>query len=271
MSCLPKSGGCEKAYPDPFVAHLNELLGTECVYRSCLDANDSATPQPETLYEDSARGQQLVIERKSISWPSDYPHRHSNDHFVADLFSTELCDVPLTDCLYEISLPLLINGTEKELQPFVSAAAATIRRMWPQVAKGKALRRVVNERWWWGFRQVPDWDREDDEPKTGLKFAWVGRPITQLGDFVDRNSLPEKLACALDKIFLSCVKKFRPYAHAVRILVLDPHGDLQHRNVEWWQQVFKNRVPPVEIGEIWSGTFDWIDDFSHGWMFERLH
>jgi len=67
------------------------------------------------------------------------------------------------------------------------------------------------------------------------------------------------------------MKKFRPYSHAVKILVLDPHGDLRHKDVDWWQQVFKNQVPPVEIGEIWSGTFDWIDNYSRGWTFERLH
>jgi hypothetical protein len=271
MSCLPKSGGCEKAYIDPFVAYLNEFMGTKYLFRNCLDANDSSTPQPETLYEDCTRGRQLVIERKSISWPSDYPYRHSNDHFVADLFSKELSDISFADSLYEISLPLLINGTEKELQPFVLAATATIRRMWPEVVKGKMLRRVVNDRWWWGFRQVPNWDREDDEPKKGLRFSWVGKSITQLGDFVDPNNLPEQLVCALNKIFSSCMRKFRPYSHAVKILVLDPHGDLRHKDVDWWQQVFTNQLPPVEIGEIWSGTFDWIDNYSRGWMFERLH
>jgi hypothetical protein len=271
MSCLPKSGGCEKEYTDPFIAHLNEVMGTAYIYRDCLDITDSASPQPETLYEDLARRHQLVIERKSISWPSDYPHRHSNDHFVANLFSHELQMPQLNDDLYEVGLPLLIHGTEKELRPFVMAAAETIRSEWPKVEAGLALRVRVSDRWWWGFRRVPGWDKKDGEPKKGLKFSWSGRPITQLsGDFVDPHSLPEALVTSLNKIFLSCVKKFRNYSHAERVLILDPHGDLRYLGVDWWRDVFSHYAPPAEIGEIWSGVFDWVDDYSQGWMFERL-
>ena len=271
MSCLPSSGGCERQYTDIFVAHLNDLRGTEYVYRECLDATDRQNPQPETLYEHGATGQQLVIERKSISWPSDYPHRHSNDHFVADLFSTELRGLPLSDDLYEVSLPLLIKGREKELRPFVVEAAAKIRARWAKVAAGMSLKEKVNEDWWWGFRRVPDWDKEDNTPHTGLKFSWLGRPITQIGDYVDPNHLPDALVRCLEKIFSDCVKKFRNYANATRILVLEPQGDLQHQPLDWWHDVFKNRVPPREIGEIWSGTFDWVDERSREWIFERMH
>lgn len=267
MSCLPTSGGCEKECTDPFVDHLNELTGTEYIYRNCLDATDRTKAQPETLYEDSARGE-LVIERKSISWPSDYAHRHSNDHFVADLFSQGLNGLPLKDDLYEVSLPLLIKGSEKELQPFVAAAVSRIRAEWSKVGAGGVLRGRADDKWW-GFRRVPDWDKEDDSPEIGLKFSWEGPPM-QLGDFLDPSGLPEPLVFSLNKIFSSCVKKFQSYAHARRILVLEPHGDLQHQPLDWWQDAFRSNVPPAEISEIWAGSFDWVDEYSRGWVFERL-
>jgi hypothetical protein len=267
MSCRPQSGGCEKRFTDPLVAHLNELRGTKYTFLDCLDVNDNTKPQPETLYVDPTRGHELVIERKSISWPIDYPHRHGNDHFVAELFSAELADLPWDNALYEIGLPMLIKGTQPELQSFVAAAAAKIRRGWRLAAAGEVLRDRLNEKWWWAFRRVPDWDRDDDAPRVGLKFSWTGR-MFPFENYVDSCNLPESLAGCLSKIFASCVKKFRAYSHAERILLIDPHGDLQHNDAKWWHDVFASHCPPKEIGEIWSGTFD---EEWQGWSFERLH
>ena len=176
--------------------------------------------------------------------------------------------LPLKDDLYEVSLPLLIKGSEKELQPFVAAAVSRIRAEWSKVGAGGVLRGRADDKWW-GFRRVPDWDKEDDSPEIGLKFSWEGPPM-QLGDFLDPSGLPEPLVFSLNKIFSSCVKKFQSYAHARRILVLEPHGDLQHQPLDWWQDAFRSNVPPAEISEIWAGSFDWVDEYSRGWVFERL-
>ena len=75
MSCIPQSGGCERPFTEAFVEHLNQTGGSRYVHRACLDRIDSKNPQPEAMYVDSERKLQLVIERKSISWPIDYPYR----------------------------------------------------------------------------------------------------------------------------------------------------------------------------------------------------
>src|ERR1700730_10803285 len=106
MSCLPQSGGCERPFTDVFVAHLNRTEGTRYLHSACLDVLDSTVPQPEALYLNAERGHQLVVERKSIPCPIDYPYRHSNDHVVGDIFSRELSDLTIDD-LYEIRLPML--------------------------------------------------------------------------------------------------------------------------------------------------------------------
>ena len=76
---------------------------------------------------------------------------------------------------------------------------------------------------------------------------------------------------ALQDIYASCLKKFASYAHAKRMLVLDPHGELRYQDAGWWNRVFANVLPPPEIEELWSGIYDWVDDYSQGWMFERLY
>jgi len=55
------------------------------------------------------------------------------------------------------------------------------------------------------------------------------------------------------------------------VLVLDPYEDLRDQNGDWWHDLFSATPPPVEIEEIWSGIFDWNEQGSEGWIFERLH
>lgn len=39
----------------------------------------------------------------------------------------------------------------------------------------------------------------------------------------------------------------------------------------WWKRVLDAVKPPREIGELWDGTFDWLDDYEQGWTFEKLY
>jgi len=267
MSCLPESGGCERPFTDAFVDFLNRNRGTHYVHRACLD-RDSRVPRPEALYVDAQTNLNLVIERKSISWPIDYPYRHSNDHFVFDVLSQALKGLKLND-LYEVRFPMLIRGKREELRPFVLVAADAIRANWTKVASGAALKQQVSADWWWGFRRVPEPEREDNSPPTGLQVTWVGRSMG-LDHYLDPAKLPDDLALALRKIYSACVAKFAAYADAKRVLVLDPHGDLRHQPIDWWKELWSALPPATEIEEIWSGIFDYVDDESQDWQFERL-
>jgi hypothetical protein len=269
MSCRPRSGGCEKPFTDVLVAHLNDTEGTHYRHRACLDIIERTIPQPEALYVDAETGLQLVVERKSISWPADYPYRHSNDHAVGELLSRELRDLA-NDDLYEVRLPMLMEGRREELLGFALEAAKQIRANWSAIASGSGLKGRVGDKWWWVFHRLPDWDREDDAPAKGLKIALVG-PGRSLYDYLDPGRLPDALASSIRKIYASCSAKFSWYPEARRILLLDPHGDLRTESADWWQAVLAGSPPPAEIGEIWSGVLDWITDDTEDWIFERLY
>ena len=269
MTCLPESGGCERPFTEAFVEYLNQREGTRYAHRSCLDVMERRLAQPEALYVDENRGLELVIERKSISWPTDYPYRHSNDHFVFEVFSQALKDFRFDD-LYEIRFPMLIRGKREDLCPFVLAAADKVRANWSKIQSGAALKERVTADWWWGFRRVPDEEREEGSSAKGLLATWVGRSML-LNDYLDPLRPPDGLSLALRKIYVSCAAKFTSYPHARRVLVLDPLGDLRHEPKDWWHSLWSTLSPATEIGEIWSGIYDFVDDESQEWRFECLY
>jgi hypothetical protein len=267
MTCIPESGGCERPFTDAFVEHLNRTDGLHYVHRACLDVPSGQISQPEALYVDGVRNTRLVIERKSISWPDDYPYGHKKSHFAADQLSAELTGLP-TKHLYEIRLPMQMEGKDSELKAFALRATAEIKKAWPEIATGSILTGRIDNRWPFSFRQVPEWEKEENAPVSGLKFIFVGS--SSVFDFIDPTDLPEQIASALRKIYFGCVKKFGAYSEAKRVLVLEPHADLKRRSVVWWREVFSVLPPPDEVGEIWSAKFDWVDDSSEAWVFERL-
>jgi hypothetical protein len=269
MPCIPESGGCERPFTDVLVAHLNRVEGAQYMHRACLDVANSTIPQPEALYVDAENGRQLVIERKSISWPVDYPYRHSNDHVVGDLFARELRDLTVDD-LYEIRLPMLMEGKRDVLLGYADQAIKQIRAKWFSVASGSGLKGRSGDRWWWAFHKLPEWERQDNAPSKGLQITWAG-PSLSFDDFLDPSSLPDTLAAAIDKIYANCSAKFASYPEARRVLLLDPHGDLQTESADWWQKVWESMPPPPGIGEVWSGIFDWITDEEQDWTFGRLY
>lgn len=269
MDCLPQSGGCERPFTDAFVRHLNQVERSHYAHQACLDVMDSTCAQPEALYVDAAADRRLVIERKSIAWPADYSHRHSNDHLAFKVFSEALRDFKFDD-LYEIRLPLLIKGKQEELRDFARAAAQEVRAHWARIEAGNDIQQRNSADWWWVFRRVPDWERDKESPSRGLKVTWVGRSMFDF-TLLDPVNPPSALRENLQKIYSGCVKKFGPYLDTRRVLVVGPYGDLRYEPSDWWQKLWITCPPPTEIQEIWSGIYDFVDDESQEWQFARLY
>ena len=264
MACLPESGGCERHRTDPFVSHLNKLESTQFIHQACLDVLDRASPQPEALYSDGSTGADLVVERKTIVWPPDYAARHRNDHFIAELLSEKLRDLahgqPLT-----IHLDQAPRMPVVELSSFASEVAASIRASMSSILGGHVVGANLN-----GGRWSCSFDAEEraasDEPATGLIIRW-----TYPDETPNTEQLPAELVDAVHSVLASTVEKFRNYAHARGILLLDPHGAIRYTGEWWWAAVFAVAPVPASITEVWLASYNWVTDHEQGWIFERIH
>jgi hypothetical protein len=253
MSCLPQSSGCERPFTDIFVGHLNRVDGTQYMHRACLDVIERTVPQPEALYMDNQNGRKLVVERKTISWPSEYAHRHSNDHAVAEIFSSELNDLAVDD-LYEVRLPLLIEGKRAELVALAREATKQICANWSVISSGRGLKGRSGDNWWWHIQTVPKWDRDEDAAsESGLRIFWEG-PGLSLDDYLDASVLPEKLSADIQKIYSACTAKFAFYSDSRRILLLHPYGDSELKDADWWKEVWAGLPPAPEIDKGLAST-----------------
>jgi hypothetical protein len=268
VNCLPQSGGCERPFTDAFVAHLNVTGESHFRHRACLDVEVRTSAQPEALYQDEKSNASLVIERKSIVWPTDYIYRHRNDHVVSDVILSELEGLEMKD-LYVLRLPMLIKGREKELRNFAEQAGKAIRKNWKNIAAGTRYKGGEGE-WWWRFGKAWDGEFEDGAPKQGITVSWIGPSLT-FDDFIDPVLPPKELVEKLRSMFANCADKFSGYPYARRILVIDPVGDLRSKNRDFWEALWKHYSPPPEIGEIWSGICDWVTDTEQDWIFEPLY
>jgi hypothetical protein len=267
LSCLPDSGGCERGRTDPFVAHLNVLEDSHFEHEACLDVLDRTSPQPEALYVDTVTSVRMVIERKAIIWPPNYPQTHKNDHFLAQTV-TEALRAICQDQLYALVLEPSVEGRPTEVDQF---AKDVIRQVGQEIGLVRAGRSIGSRRPGrrWCFRLQNAWERYCHPLKSGLVVFWC--PESDMPELCEPESIPEALQEVLRRIFASCSRKFAPYPDARKVLLIDPHGDLRHAPVDWFARLFGSYPPPKEIDFIWLGVYDWLLDDQQGWMFDKVY
>ena len=265
MTCLPESGGCERQRTDSFVSYLNELENSHFSHDRCLDRIFRNSPQPEALYIETGFAKSLVIERKSVVWPTDYVVLHKNDHFVASLLIEGLRDLT-ANLPYGIRLEAGASSRGSDLTVFASQIVNSVREGFSGVERGETIGSTISGRKWRFFQEDPSWRKEDGEPEYGLVVRWYSDETR------DQVSDPTvKLLADVSRLFDSCVRKFQNYLSARRILLVEQYGGLQYLGKLFWMHLFETLPPPLEISEIWRGGRDWITDLKEDWVFEKLY
>lgn len=263
MGCMPESGGCERHRTDPFVHHLNAARGTTYSHEACLDHLHRNTPQPEALYSDQS-GSKLVIERKTVVWPTDYAAKHRNDHFIADELAQSLrgiaVDTPLSIHLEPATLML-----RSELSAFAHDISDTIKASLTGLREGQVIGSSQIGRRWQCILD-PAERAACDQPSKGLIVHWTSRD-----EQIDPANLPSGLTDQICHCFGETVKKFNGYPKAKGILLLDPHGSIRYTGATWWTEVLSAVLVPSGISEIWTAMYDWITDTEQGWLFQQVY
>ena len=264
MSCIPRSGGCERRATDALVAHLNAHEGTRYEHQACLDQIDRTRPQPECRYANVDDGRSLVVERKSISLPESYAYAHSKDHDLADEIGKSLMGVEFRD-VFLLRMPAaggLVKGEVSAVGQYVGEA---IRLHYAGLRRGEPLQiRCRGHSFQFGIQPLED--RDDSGPERGLVFSWLLSAAS-----LEPDRAAEMLRSQIENIYAACIRKFADHSESRRILMLDPHGDVQFMDAWWWNRALTNCPPPSGVDEIWigsNGTDDWGEE---EWIIEKVY
>jgi hypothetical protein len=209
----------------------------------------------------------MVIERKLLVWPQDYPQNHKNDHFLAQTV-TEALKLECNSDLYSLVLECSLQGHQAELKRIADEIIRHVKQELEQVRTGKTINSLTEGRRW-TFRLQNALERHCHPLKQGIVVFWY--PGADMFASLGPESVATQLQEQTRKIFRSCERKFAAYSGARKVLLLDPQGELRHAPREWFNQLFRLCPPPKVIDSIWSGIFEWLTDQDEGWIFEKLY
>ena len=100
--CFPPTIKCEWSDLRSFVDQYNATYGTSYTRKACLDVEIRDRRAPELLLESPGKIP-VVIERKSVVWPSDYMSSHRNEHRLFEEVPRALADA-FEDGAYKLTV-----------------------------------------------------------------------------------------------------------------------------------------------------------------------
>ena len=274
--CLPPDTKCEWAHLRRFVDDYNSAHGTAYSHTDCLDVSERNSPQPEVLL-DAPGEQSLVVERKSVAWPSgeyfaDHRHERELTSLVRDLIHT--ADGSFSESLFELTFPAaaLKGKTKGEIRAAARQIADQIRssRDAAKSQRGVADRQPIP----WHFGPARSVDEDESQPGAWLRVQ-VEDAELDFGSSPDefrrqRKSAREGYAAEFRCCAEAATKKFAAYGHCRRVLAVQFFGSSwmadRVSDNELVEIVRTGEISTV-IDEVWVAYHEWVSasDYEVAW------
>lgn len=271
--CLPNNR-CEWCNLRGFVQKYNTIHGKSYRPSRFLDEEIRDSSQPEVLLE--AHGETpIVIERKSIVWPSGQEHfaDHHKGHQLLDDFvkQIELCGNPFADGLYQLS----VNETDLK-----GKRMAEIARFAEQIADSVLSWqfRIKSEYGFasddpiaWSFRALGPEDIDDGVPESGIGISinWHQDPfeLRQMNESIEQQKAGYSQEFQLRAE--QAAEKFAQYGRCKKLFLVQffspDHSFLSDEHIT---EIVEEAHLPEVIDEVWVADQDWIslDDYVIAWV-----
>ena len=277
--CLPPDSKCEWANLRRFVDDYNSAHGTAYSHTACLDVSERNSRQPEVRL-DSPGEPSLVIERKSVAWPSgEYFADHRHEHQLGSLVQNRIhaVDDSFSESLFQLTLSALALKGRKKTE--MRAAAHQIAdhilssRDAAKSQRGVAGRQPIP--WHFGPARFVD---EDERPPGAWCLIQVEDGELDFGSSLEEFRRQRKSAReGYTAEFRSCVKaaagKFADYGDCRRVLVVQFFGSMADARVSDADliEIVRTAEIPAVIDEVWVAYHDWVSasDYEVAWRHVR--
>ncbi|MBN3963594.1 hypothetical protein [Nostoc sp. NMS8] len=239
-----------------FAIQFNEAFGKDYSLSKFLDISEKGgkqqTKQPEVLLE-APGDKPMVIECKKIVYPPKYYEKHRHFHyFFKDFYDSYNRDLKpiLPQDVYEIGINENVLYQNKK-QKFPSISNQIVAHVLQHIEEFHVSNQISSaEPIPWGFRRVPENERDDESYKSGLRLSSSAKSLSYQFDKLPEAE--EEIAKELAKHLSNTDIKFRDYANCLKILVIEICGDiLSIPSPEVIVEIIENATIPSSVDQIW--------------------
>lgn len=262
MHCIPPNlrEECEWFELRDFVRHYNEFCGTAYELEKCLDVNSpGSSPQPEVLIS-SKNDRPMVIERKSVVWPSDHVQGLKKERAFASVLSGQLSPF-LQDSSYalEVDSSEISARNDRQVTDVANKIAAAILSAKESGKIDRLCGRLPIE---WVFGASDEW-----AARRGVTV--VVRSHSNLFDLAQRECALQGWQAELAKQLANTPRKFVEYESCVRTVVVQFYGeDFSKEQVEG---MVSRIVVPSDIDQVWMAYSEPVSDDEYETKYHRVH
>ena len=264
----PPQTDCEWANLRAFVIQFNQDHGTEYVKTECLD-KDTTRKQPEVLLE-AAGERDIVIECKSVVWPSDYFRNHDNEHHMGNYLFKSLGDA-FRDAAYQLTISeeSLDGKKQSEVDEYAERIAQEISSRETD-AKSRGI--GSSEPIPWSFRPLGSHEIYEGDPTTGNQVRYLGKVHFWDGPLSTSSRVRGSeagYAEEFQRTLERAAPKFEEYADCLKMLLVrfcgEGSGILSEDDV---LEIIKSATQPNLIDQVWLAQEDWVSecDYEIAWL-----
>ena len=278
FSCLTPGGSCEWFHIRDFVNTFNAIHRTSYVRSQCLDVygEDNQQPaqtpkRPEVLLE--CEGEvPIVIERKTVVWPSDFQRNHSKEHDLPKRVANIL-EEEFNDSTYQLACHVddLKGKKKRQVDEFGNQIAHLIVS---NIGKAKSpggigSRKPIR----WGFRPLAPYEMDERNPANGIRSLVSLASSCDLEPPEFRQSKETALAGfaeRFDREANKAGKKYDEYPNCQRLLVVQFFGESDSVMDEEIIEIVKAARIPNQIDQVWLTGREWVSLDDHELAWERV-
>ena len=274
FSCFPPNIECEWADIRFFVDRYNNTFKKTYRRSKCLDKTGEHGKQPELLLE--APGEvPIVIERKSVVWPSDHLRGHRNEHNLHDFFLNRVRSLgdPFTDSVYQltVSAKSLRRKSKKEVQGFAEQIAdkTLLDQFTAKSPSGIFNQQPIP----WRFRPLSPQEKDETVPDTGIGLIVREDLVSFEQSEILQGTETAKAGYAkeFERLAKAAAEKFAKYSDCERLLLVQFYGDSSvWLDVEETIEIIKSAQLPEMIDQVWLAGQEWVSESDYEISWEHV-
>ena len=272
--CLPSNNKCEWADLKDFVADYNRVRNKDYRLVACLDRENSSSKEPEVLLKTTS-GEYMVIERKSIVWPSGSStmaqHNREHDLFYRFVHRLDSSGYRFEDGLYvltvwEKDLKALKGKEVVEAAERVAGTIIANRLESGPFLGGISGRTPIR----WEFRLVGSGERMDDAPEAGLGYT-VNLDAHSPVSSVEIEEMTKGYTREFECQAMAAKEKFTKYAHCQKLFLVQFFGEGSFwLGDEEAADIVRSAEVPEAIDEVWVARQEWVDLDRYEVVWDRV-